>query len=195
MRYKIQDTRYKLMPRRAAMVSLYLVSCILYLTLNGCGFQLRGASSVTLPPELRLLRVSMGAGFPPLLIEVRNSLRVLGNVKLTEDATASVPVLNLLNEQSISEVLSIDSTGRINAYLLSYRVDFSLTGADGKALLPVQAVKLQREYTFDRLNVLATEHQSEFLQNEMRRDAAQQILRRLASLNLARDVKADAAQP
>jgi len=195
MRYKMQDTRYKLRPRGAALVSLYLASCILYLALNGCGFQLRGASSVTLPPELRVLRVSMGTGFPPLLIEVRNALRVLGNVKLTEDATASVPVLNLLNEQSINEVLSIDSTGRINAYLLSYRVDFSLTGADGKPLLPVQAVKLQREYTFDRLNVLATEHQSEFLQNEMRRDAAQQILRRLASLNLARDAKVDAAQP
>lgn len=191
----MQDTRYKLRPRGAALVSLYLASCILYLALNGCGFQLRGASSVTLPPELRVLRVSMGTGFPPLLIEVRNALRVLGNVKLTEDATASVPVLNLLNEQSINEVLSIDSTGRINAYLLSYRVDFSLTGADGKPLLPVQAVKLQREYTFDRLNVLATEHQSEFLQNEMRRDAAQQILRRLASLNLARDAKVDAAQP
>lgn len=191
----MQDTRDKLRSRSAAMVSLYLASCILYLALNGCGFQLRGASSVTLPPELRLLRVSMGSGFPPLLIEVRNSLRVLGNVKLTEDATAPVPVLNLLNEQSISEVLSIDSTGRINAYLLSYRVDFSLTGADGKPLLPTQAVKLQREYTFDRLNVLATERQSEFLQNEMRRDAAQQILRRLASLNLANGAKADATQP
>lgn len=195
MKYKIQDTRYKETIATLRGLNLYLVSCILYLTLNGCGFQLRGASSVTLPPELRVLRVSMGTGFPPLLIEVRNSLRVLGNVKLTEDATASVPVLNLLNEQSINEVLSIDSTGRINAYLLSYRVDFSLTGADGKSLLPVQAVKLQREYTFDRLNVLATEHQSEFLQNEMRRDAAQQILRRLASLNLARDAKSDAAQP
>jgi len=172
-----------------------LLLVIVTALLAGCGFQLRGASSVTLPPELRVLRVAMGAGFPPLLVEVRNSLRILGNVKLTEDIAAPVPVLNLLGEQSASEVLSIDSTGRINAYLLSYRVDFSLTGADGKSLLPAQAVKLQREYTFDRLNVLATERQSEFLQNEMRRDAAQQILRRLASLNLARDVKTDAAQP
>lgn len=177
----------------ALRAAAYFALSSFLFSLTSCGFQLRGASSVTLPPELRLLRVSMGSGFPPLLIEVRNSLRVLGKVRLTEDATA--PVLNLLNEQSISEVLSIDSTGRINAYLLSYRVDFSLTGADGKTLLPTQAVKLQREYTFDRLNVLATEHQSEFLQNEMRRDAAQQILRRLASLNRARDAKTDADQP
>ncbi len=193
MKIERKEKRGKEKGNVALRAAAYFALSSFFFSLTSCGFQLRGASSVTLPPELRLLRVSMGAGFPPLLIEVRNSLRVLGNVKLTEDATASVPVLNLLNEQSISEVLSIDSTGRINAYLLSYRVDFSLTGADGKPLLPVQAVKLQREYTFDRLNVLATEHQSEFLQNEMRRDAAQQILRRLASLNRARD--ADAAQP
>lgn len=163
--------------------------------LAGCGFQLRGASSVRLPPELKVMRVTMGTGYPPLLVEVRNSLRILGSVRVTEDVAAPVPVLSLLNEQSRSEVLSIDSTGRINAYLLNYRVDFLLTGADGKTLLTRQAVKLQREYTFDRLAVLATERQREFLQNEMRRDAAQQILRRLASLNQAREPKRDAAQP
>jgi len=168
---------------------------LLSVWLAGCGFQLRGAASVTLPPELKVMRVTMGAGYPPLLVEVRNSLRVLGSVRLTDDVTAPVPVLNLLSEQSLSEVLSIDSSGRINAYLLNYRVDFSLSGPDGKILLPSQSVRLQREYTFDRLNVLATEHQSEFLQNEMRRDAAQQILRRLASLNHVRNGNADAAQP
>jgi len=177
--------------RAGRLIALLVLGAVL----AGCGFQLRGASSVRLPPELRVLRISMGAGFPPLLVEVRNSLRILGSVRVTEDVQAPVPVLNLIGEQSTSEVLSIDSTGRINAYLLNYRVDFSLTSADGKMLLPQQAIKLQREYTFDRLNVLATERQSDFLQNEMRRDAAQQILRRLASLNHINNGSNDAAQP
>ncbi len=191
-RYKIQDTRYKGTTTARERVSLYpaftlyLVSCILYLSLSGCGFQLRGASSVSFPPELQQLRVTMGgAGYPPLLVEVRNALLALGNVRLTEDVAAAVPVLHLHGENSLSQVLAIDSSGRISAYLLNYRVDFSLTGGDGKTLLPVQPVKLQREITFDRLNVIATEKQSEFLQNEMRRDVAQQILRRLARLNVA----------
>jgi len=165
------------------------------LALAACGFQLRGSSSVRLSPELRVMRITMGSGYPPLLVEVRNSLRILGQVRVTDDVKAAVPVLNLHREQSQSEVLSVDSTGRINAYLLNYRIDFSLTGADGKVLLPSQSIKLQREYTFDRLNVLATERQSEFLQNEMRRDAAQQILRRLASLNSASKAVPDADQP
>jgi LPS-assembly lipoprotein len=96
-----------------------------------------------------------------------------------------VPVLQLHSESSVSQVLAIDSSGRISAYLLNYRVDYLLLSANSKPLLPKQSVKLQREYTFDRLNVLATEKQTEFLQHEMRRDVAQQILRRLASLNSA----------
>ena len=186
MRYKVQDTRYKPARRLAAVVPLYLVPCILYLFLSGCGFHLRGASSVALPPELSTLRVTMGGkGYPPLLVEMRNALLALGDVRLTDDVSASVPVLQLHGESSESQVLAIDSSGRISAYLLNYRVDYSLVGADNKPLLPKQSVKLQREYGFDRLNVLASEKQSEFLQSEMRRDVAQQILRRLASVGSA----------
>jgi LPS-assembly lipoprotein len=168
----------------------------LYLSLSACGFHLRGAASVTLPPELAVMRVTMGGGaYPPLLVEVRNALLALGAVRLTDDVAAGVPVLHLHNETQGRQVLAIDSSGRVSAYLLDYRVDFSLEGPDGKPLLKRQPVKLQREYNFDRLAVLATEKQGEFLQNEMRRDAAQQILRRLASLNFARATNGNADQP
>ena len=172
---------------------LMMVVCSLLLT--ACGFQLRGASSVTLPPELSTLRVSMSGGrYPPLLIEMRNALLALGGVRLVDDVVTSVPILQLHGENSETQVLAIDSSGRISAYLINYRVVFSLAAADNKILLPQQSVKLQREYTFDRLNVIATEKQSEFLQNEMRRDAAQQILRRLARLNFEPVAAADADQ-
>lgn len=177
--------------RVGARVAWLLALLALAGLLAGCGFHLRGASSAQLPPELATLRVTMGGGYPPLLVEVRNALLQLGTVRLTDDVAAPVPVLQLHGERSLSRVLSIDASGRISAYLLDYRVDFTLAGADGKPLLPRQSVKLQREYTFDRLNVLATEKQSEFLQTEMRRDAAQQIVRRLASLNRADRTDAD----
>ena len=181
------------MKRRQTTAFLFLLTCSLLLA--ACGFQLRGASSVTLPPELSTLRVTMSGGhYPPLLVEMRNALLGLGGVHLTDDVTAGVPLLQLHSETSENQVLAIDSSGRISAYLINYRVIFSLTGADGKVLLAQQPVKLQREYTFDRLNVIATEKQSEFLQNEMRRDAAQQILRRLARLNLNPLASADAHQ-
>lgn len=175
--------------RTATAITRGILVLSLVALLSGCGFHRRGTSSVAMPPELSTLRVTMGgAGYPPLLVEVRNALLALGDVRLTDDVSASVPVLQLHSESSTSQVLAIDSSGRISAYLLSYRVDYSLTGADKKPLLPKQSVKLQREYGFDRLNVLASEKQSEFLQNEMRRDVAQQILRRLARVSSANAV-------
>jgi len=163
---------------------------------GACGFHLRGATSATLPPELAVMRVTMGgSGYPPLLIEVRNALLALGTVKLTEDVSAAVPVLQLTGESVQQDVLAIDSSGRITAYVLNYRADFMLLGKDGKALLPSQSVKMQREVSFDRLNVIASEKQSDFIQAEIRRDAAQQILRRLASLNVARATEAHVDQP
>jgi len=44
-------------------------------------------------------------------------------------------------------------------------------------------VSRQREYTFDQFNVLAKEKEEEYLRDEMRRDAVQQILRQLAAFN------------
>lgn len=154
--------------------------------LMSCGFHLRGVSSAALPPELSILRVTMSGGaYPPLLLEMRNALLAQGKVQLIDNPVAAVPVLRLHGESSQNQVLAIDSSGRISAYLINYRVTFSLDDANGKELLPKQPVKLQREYTFDRLNVIATEKQSEFLQNEIRRDAVQQILRRLARVTKA----------
>lgn len=178
--------------RQVAIVLLAVLAGLL----GACGFHLRGATSATLPPELAVMRVTMGGGgYPPLLIEVRNALLALGTIKLTEDVSASVPVLQLTGESAQQDVLAVDSSGRITAYVLNYRVDFALLGKDGKALIPPQSVKLQREVSFDRLNVIASEKQSDFIQTEMRRDAAQQILRRLSSLNVAHAAVTHVDQP
>ena len=182
--------------RRAAF--LFFLSPLLF-SLTSCGFHLRGHEALSLPPELQTLRLTMGSAgaHPPLLTEIRHGLQAYGTVRITEDISAAVPVLIIEKETTQREVLAYDSLGRASAYNLNYRVNFSLTGADGKPLLHNQSVRLQREYTFDRLQVLASEKQSDFVQTEMRRDIAQQILRRLTRVRVpaVSDAPADAAQP
>ncbi len=150
--------------------------------LGACGFQLRGAGGATLPAELNVLRVSVpgGPAYPPLLVEMRNALQSQAGAQLVD--TPGVPTLTLLEESVDSQVLAIDSTGKASHYLLNYKLSFALTDAAGKELLGPQSVKLQREYSFDKLSVLAKEKEDEFLRREMRRDAVQQVLRRLAGV-------------
>lgn len=150
--------------------------------LSACGFQLRGAGSASLPPELSVMRVTTpgGPAYPPLMVEMRTALQSQAGVQLVD--TPGVPTLTLLEESIESLVLAIDSTGKASHYLLNYKLGFALSDAAGKELLGPQSVKLQREYSFDKLSVLAKEREEEYLRREMRRDAVQQVLRRLAGV-------------
>lgn len=158
------------------------MSLVLAASLAACGFHLRGRGSAELPPHLSSLRVTMsGPAYASLLVEMRNALTRQAGVHLTEDPQAGVPILTLSDEYVENQVVAIDASGTVSDFLLNYRVKFTLTAADGRTLLPLQSVKLQREYTFDKLNVLAKEKEDEFLRREMQRDAVQQIIRRLAA--------------
>ncbi len=150
------------------------------LILAGCGFQLRGAGGTVLPAELAVMRVTMpgGAAWPPLLVEVREALRRAGGVRLSDEP--GVPALTFYEEFIGTEMLATDSSGRASDYLINYRLSFALFDAGGKEWLARQSIKLQRDYRSDRLNALAGDREAEYLRGEMRRDAVQQLLRRLS---------------
>ena len=159
---------------------------LIVLTLSACGFHLRGREAVALPQQLRQLHVTMPGrmAYPPLLVEVRNALASQAGVRLARKGEAA-PTLMLVGESLGVEPLSVNTLGQVTEHLLSYQVTFSLSGARGEVWLGQQSVKLQREYTYDSRNVLATEKQNDFLASEMRREAVQQILRRLAAADIA----------
>jgi hypothetical protein len=72
----------------------------------------------------------------------------------------------------------------VSEYLLKYELSFRLTDAAGQELAALQTIRLQRDYRFDPLNVLAKEREEQELKRDLQRDGVQQILRRLARTNL-----------
>lgn len=150
-----------------------------------CGFHLRGAGEHQLPPALATLRVIVEGSsqqYDPLRVAMTNALRAQAGVDVV-DAT-DVPALVLFAQRSDSQLLSVSSTGQANEYLLKYEVSFRVTDKNGKILAAPQTVRVQRNQALDRLNVLATEREGLEFQREMQRDAVQQILRRLAHIEL-----------
>jgi LPS-assembly lipoprotein len=149
--------------------------------LSSCGFHLRESSRVELAPALSTLRVMVKNSqqqYDPLLVEMENALRAQTNVEIVE--TGDAPLLVLYGEKSDRQVLSVNSTAKVNQYLLKYEVSFRLTGKEGKSLSEPQTVRTQRYYDFDPLNVLPSERQEKELWSEMQRDVVQQILRRVS---------------
>lgn len=154
-----------------------LASSLVVLALSACGFHLRGTTAATLPPALAGLHVTMPGLLvePPLLVEVRNALQAQGVTAGDSGAT-----LVLLGEQFQVTVLTIDTTGRVSEYLLNYALRYQVNDAAGAPLIAPTSIKLQREQSFDRLNVLATEKEQAYLKDSMRAQAIDQLLRQLA---------------
>ena len=186
MRYKMQGARFKKPGRDTVFVfNMYLVGCISYLFLAGCGFHLRGATEYGLPPALATLRVTVQGStqqYDPLRVAMTNALRTQAGVDVVDAAEA--PVLLLFAEKFDRQLLSVDSTGKAEEYLLRYAVSFRVTDKDSKILSEPQTVRVQRYFAFDRLNVLANEREESELRRDMQNDAVQQILRRLAAVEL-----------
>ena len=156
-----------------------LLRCIvlgLSVLVAGCGFQLRGA--VSLPPGVDAIRV---AGPPEIGAVLAQMLESRGaEVPATSRPTAAV--VHLDDERFSRRVLSVDpDTGKAIEFELAYRVTFRVTGPGGEELVPGQSVSLLRDYVFDPATLLGKNREQETLHAEMRRDAAAQVVRRIAA--------------
>lgn len=110
-------------------------------------------------------------------------------IKITDPTSeqTAVAVLQLLNENFSRRQLSSGSSTLIKEYELNYAITFtlykqSLGKQNNDTLLANQTITITREQTFDEAQVLAKTTEQQKLQQEMIRDAARQILRRLQSI-------------
>ena len=151
----------------------------LMVLLSGCGFTLRG--SVALPAELQTLQVESPAPNSEIVREVSRMLRN-NAVTLTDDAPADVWHLGIGNEQLSERVLSVNANARAGEYELTMTVPVQLQR--GTQTLGPETLSVARVYLADPENAVAKNEEAELIRAEMRRELAQQILRRLQSLEL-----------
>jgi LPS-assembly lipoprotein len=157
--------------------TLYLV--LLLLVLSGCGFHLRG--TVVLPENMARTYIAAGNS-SALGYELENMLTAAGGVVVHERAEATA-ILTLHEERLSSRVLTLDAQGRTSGRVLTLLASFSMVDAQGRVVAEHEGVRIERDFSFDPDNVLAQGGEESLLQEEMRRLAAQQILRRTRALS------------
>jgi LPS-assembly lipoprotein len=141
----------------------------------GCGFRLRGA--VEVPPELNPLYIQAAPASP-----VRRAIedQLIGSaVRLAADPGPAKLILRILGEDRFSRVVAVDSSGRVLAYELHYRVRFDAVGKDGKERVPVQTLDLVRTFDNPDVEVLGKQLEEELIYQDFATDAADSILMRL----------------
>jgi LPS-assembly lipoprotein len=146
--------------------------------LAGCGFHLQGHTP--LPAVVRQPFVEAPDRQSDFVQYLRHALLSNG-AQLTPERDRASAVVSILHDSVSRRVLSVSATNQPNQYEVTYTVAFSVSAA-GKELLPPQEVSATRTYSFDERILLAKNHEEEILRQDMARDLADMVMRRLASL-------------
>jgi LPS-assembly lipoprotein len=153
-----------------------VLAASLALFLAACGFHPR--THTVLPIQLGPTRVVAPDNFSPLRDELARSRDRAGvPVAAADDATASV--LRIGRETWSTQPVAVDQFNRAREYVTRYRVQFALQGPDGKPMLPVQNLEVEREYTFDANASAGSPAEAELVRRELRREMEAAILRRI----------------
>jgi LPS-assembly lipoprotein len=146
---------------------------------SGCGFKLAG------PPELPFQTLYVAApDYSSFGAEFKRYVESGGKTRLTDTPKEAQAVLEILSETRETQILSLTSAGRVAEYLLRYRVSFRLRSSGGSDWIAPSDITLQRDLTYDSDATLAKENEQEFLYQDMRNDAMQQLLRRLVAVQV-----------
>lgn len=159
-------------------VALYLI-IVLSTALTACGFKLRG--EYLLSPELQTLYLSSEDRYGELTRLLKQHL-VLNQVTVVNQYDSELPELHLLKDTLDRRTLSIFPNGQVAEYELIYTVKYQLKIA-GKNTQNFR-FELNRDYQDDPDVALAKSRELSLLLSEMRQEAADRILRNMASIQL-----------
>lgn len=176
--------------RLSRSLAVAFAGLVVLATLSACGFQLRGAMDIELPPIMDRTLVRGTAPYSDLGNAVEIGLEQVG-AGLAASPELATAFLDL-DERFQRRVASIGNDGRVNEYELHYRLRFVLRDADEDPVISEQDIDLYRSYAFDPDQVLAKSNEEALLRDEMMRAAVAQMLRRLEKSAARESTSADA---
>ena len=197
--------------RHRTMTSLLKVAVLgLAVLTAGCGFHLRGNTSV--PTEFQKITFDTSDPYGPLSRSIREQLRLSGitivdpkaDDSKTADATTTsstsivdnsataakpadgsdkLPSLRIVGNGESKETVSIFKDGKTAEYQMVLNVNAQVL-VRGHDLYPL-TVRVYRSFFDNPLTALAKDAEQEMIRQEMRDQAAQQLVRKLLSVHAA----------
>jgi len=164
-------------PRGRCAAALTVTAAAVAL-LAGCGFHLQGHTP--LPAVVKNPYVEAPDRQSEFVQSLRHALLANGAQLAQQRDKASV-VVSIVRDSVVRRVLSVSALNQPNEYEVTYTVGFAVTSGD-KELLPPQEVTATRTYSFGERLLLAKGHEEDVLRQDMARDLADRVMRRLSSL-------------
>jgi LPS-assembly lipoprotein len=151
----------------------FLVVLISAALVSACGFRPRG--SVALPEDLRQFYIDAPTDISDELATFLDS----GGATIIAAREEADAVISVRSENFQDRVVAVDAvTGKAREFELLYTLDFSVRMKDGAMLVAPERVAVKRIFVFDPTAVLGATNNVQSLRLDMRRDAAEKIIRR-----------------
>ncbi|MGZ8218395.1 LPS-assembly lipoprotein LptE [Methylomagnum sp.] len=155
---------------RFAALGLAVVS------MAGCGFHLRGEMPGSAESKtLYLSGLSTRNSFYGDLAQV---LSYSGGSLATAPAKAGA-VVNVTLARHERRALTLSGQGRANTFDLTFRVIYDVRSPKGEILVPMQEMEVRRDYFNDQASPLGQGEEEALMRQEMEKEAAQTLLRRI----------------
>lgn len=158
------------------MKRLFVISLLL-ITLANCGFHLRGFGD--LPPWLNNLVIIIQEAhhdLKPLLREQLESFKI----RVEDDPSRASYLLIIERDNFYQQITNVSASTTPRQYQLFYDVQFTLKEGHGRVLIPSRHAFITRQLTINNDRVLGSDAEETLLKNEMRREAAIQIINQIS---------------
>jgi LPS-assembly lipoprotein len=149
--------------------------------LAACGFQMRGMTNLGF--KTAYLQKSGSA----LGKELRRTLRSSG-VTVVQTPEEAEMLLDIMEERTEKNILSLSGGGKVREYELFYRVTYRWREASNELWGPAQSIEQRRDYSYDDTQLLAKEGEEARLYSDMRSEAAREIMRRLNAAGVSKSI-------
>ncbi|MGP1930618.1 MAG: LPS assembly lipoprotein LptE [Arsenophonus sp. ET-YP4-MAG3] len=129
-----------------------------------------------LPEELKTLRISSNDPYGPLSYAIKNQLRI-NNIKLIDENLENMPILKILSSSEKSETVSIYQDGKSAEKQLIFFVNAKIILPNG--IFYSIKTDVKRIFFDNPLETLAKDAENELVKQEMREQAAHQLIYKL----------------
>ena len=155
-----------------------LLAFILALSLQACGFNLRGNDAIV--SRFSSLSLELEQPQSDFSAFLQHSLTAAG-VILSAQQLETAPILKVSNEQILTRPVSINPRARASQVELRLSASIALT-IGGQSLIPDETLTVVRTYFQDIENIAGNQEEAQIIANELRQELINQLMRRLGSV-------------
>ncbi|MGL9733891.1 MAG: LPS assembly lipoprotein LptE [Symbiopectobacterium sp.] len=161
------------------------------LVTTSCGFRLRGTTQF--PSELKVLTLISNDPFGPLTRDIRDQL-CASDIRIEEDAARQdIVSLRILSSTEARDTVSIFQDGTTAEYKLVLTVQAQVL-LPGEDIYPL-SVTVFRTFFDNPFAALAKDAEQDIIRKEMRRQAVEQLVRKLVTINGSDEIKTTSNVP